>query len=309
MSKLKLLLDSYHKRLQPYSVQSNIAAFRAICLIDELKKTFNNQSPDYATVYDNTFYSHSVLFGGGSFKITSVTELSLGCNLLLSELLKLLKHYPKKGLQQKTIELIDFLYLYQVQSLEPGLAVYSDKLLTIKDQATAKEGLSSLFKNLIDLTQNEIHQFKQQEIKRQLGQAEQATGATQYLSRQFIRHAKEAISYHLADLTDDPQFSFLAELQKLTQKNILNYRDIAQLKQSALLFEQSVLKLKPINEIHRFHWILNLICNLLNAFGNFVESQKSQQVKQEFKLFNQWLDTAERAEKKVDSYMQQAIAK
>lgn len=297
------LLTSFEGRFQKRSADGDIVAFRALTIIKALRDSLTAQELDYSTLYKRLGYQQPVLSTGKFIPLTIKAE-ELGSHLLLNDFISLLKSYQKKANKGETEKLLTFIAQYQQDSLTPALQSYKATLLTIKDQQQFKRSLHALLNSLIALTQDAINQHQQQQLAQKLNQKDREFSVSEVLGKKFTEQAKSALSHHLSSLSYAPPFTFLDDLQLVLNKERLAYSDITQLKASSRSFEQAVLQLKPIQEIQHFNWLLNMLCNLLNLFGNFIESEKATQIKQQFLTFKQWLSLSENNVAKVDNYIQ-----
>lgn len=296
---LKDNLIAYKSIFQADANNANFIASKVNSIIIELDNALNGKSINQQQFYQALNYNNKYL-GRSNFNSAQINEKNLTTYLKFNFVLNQLKiHKTETNLE--VIKFLKFLKQYQDESLTPGILKYKNNLLLIENPATTKQTLTELLTSLTSLCQDEINLDRQQKIKQQLDNADQKYSVTQLLGKNFTEQTKNSLSQNFSALNQNDEFKFIKQLNDLIKKNSLNYRDIAMLKISSQQFEKSVLKLKPINEITRFSWLINIICNFLNIFGNCFESNKSLKIKQNFKFWHRCLKISEQNIDRIES--------
>ncbi len=298
---LKDSLIAYKAIFQADADKADFIATKAMAIIYELENAINGSKISYNQFYDVLNYDYSFL-GKLSFNLTNIEDEKLISYLKLNAFLNQLRVHRTET-SSEVIKFLNFLNEYQKQSLKPGILKYKNNLLLIQKPEKLKQRLGLLLTEINTLTQNEIHQYRQEQVKQNLNKFDDKYSFTDLLGKKFTETAKNEFSKHFVEPSQNDEFKFSYQLQLLINKEDLTYNDIAQLKLSSQQFEKEVLKLSSINEITRFHWLINIICNFLNLFSNCYESNKSLEIKHQFKFWHQSLATSESNVDKVEKYI------
>lgn len=294
---LQQTIDSFKPGLHHKASQNDLFCLKQLKLWQALEQTLQGQAFDAKKLaflgYSKAFYQQKGTFSPFTFETPDLQRY-----IQLRNQIKQLRYavYSDK-LPQSTQELLNLLAEFESTTLKKAFDDYIDrKLLTIKptELATIRKALLSTLQTLTALTQQDIDAAQKQHIQTALNAKSSQIGADKYLSHNFIQSVTHTSSQMAAKCIIFPQFQLLIDIEKLLAKEQLNHRDLAKLKDKAKIFETAVLNLPSVNQITHYYWMLNIICNLLNMIYPFFESQKSIEIKQQFKLFNPQLNQSDK---------------
>jgi hypothetical protein len=294
---LQQTIDSFKPGLHQKASQNDLFCLKQLKLWQALEQTLQGQAFDPQKLaflgYSKAFYQQKGKFSPFTFETPDLQRY-----IQLRNQIKQLRYavYSDK-LPQSTQELLNLLAEFESTTLNNAFDDYINrKLLTIKptELATIRKALRSTLQTLTALTQQDIDTAQKQHIQTALNAKSTQIGADKYLSHNFIQSVTQTSSQMAAKCITFPQFQLLIDIEELLAKEQLNHRDLAKLKAKAKIFETAVLNLPSVNQITHYHWMLNIICNLLNMIYPFFESQKSIEIKQQFKLFNPQLNQSDK---------------
>lgn len=293
MSYNSQVINFYKAKFIPFSNQAEIIAYRLISCLDACQLKSQGQQPDLKAL------KHTLNFD----KAYQVNSNNLCCTMLAKICLCQLCHSNDDPLAKLLNEYLSLI-------IEPALERYKQQQLIapIDSQPQLKASLKATLEAFNSLTAAPIKHFHQQQIDHKLQQKQQQYELESLLSQSFLNKAKRVISDKLATYASDPRFSFLTKLETVINKPQIGYDDIAKLKNDLLIFRQITLQLPEIKAIQEYHWLVNWLCDFLNHFGNFFESQASRDIKTLSDNSMRLIQAASQKVEQVESDMRAAIS-
>ena len=299
---LEEILNAYERKFQQFSVEGNITGYYGACIADVIRNAKAGNIPDYKLLHQSIGYETSLL-KNASFKNIDINQHNLPVILLIKDFLELVINIGQVNANVETKKTLNLLAGYKSESIELSLTNYKNKLLTVENQQKAKQSLIVFLQTLNQLVLKDIIDHQEKLYRATLIRKDKEYGVSQFFGQAFTENAIGTISDALSYSHFNEEFSFLSQLKKVIDKVPLTYRDISQLHLSSKQFERATLKINSVQEVKRYHWLINILCNLLNTFGVIVESDKSKQIKSAFTLFQTWIDTSEKSVKKVEQHV------
>lgn len=311
---LEMLLHDYKPVFQSHSAKGNILAHAGFTLINQLENaTLHKKPPNVSKLYAGFGYQTSFLGLTGTFHPQQITGANLGSALLLLEFIKQLLKNKTLASNSLFVDLRTFLKGYHDQRLAIDLNAYREACLLIPPKHAICQLLPTLVATLKQLMDENmarqrqyLHYQQTKKARPSLFTFRPTPSAWEQVVHSSSEMFNQVVNSTYATWESNRNYQFIQHLEalnhRLQQTQSLTFSALVELEEEANACKNYLLSLAVTQEITHFHWLINLICNLVNRFVKIFESQTQKEIKHQFSV---WQTIVELAATEAETLEQQ----